>query len=38
MEILDANSKNFKEELKFALSSTGGASDYSNDRNRSYNG
>jgi hypothetical protein len=38
VEILDATSENFKEELEFAIWSTGGSSDYRNDRERPYNG
>jgi hypothetical protein len=36
--MLDASSQNFKEELEFATWSTGGSSDYRNDRDRPYNG
>lgn len=38
VEILDASSENFKDELLFALSTEGSSSDYHNDRERPYNG
>ena len=38
IEILDASNKNFKNNLEFVLSTDGSSSDYSNDRNRPYNG
>ncbi len=36
--MLDSGDKDFKEQLDFALWSVGGSSDYSNDRERPYNG
>jgi hypothetical protein len=36
--MLDASAEDFHEQLAFALWSTGGSCDYSNDRNRPYNG
>lgn len=38
VEMLDVSSENFKEQLEFAIWSTGGSSDYRNDRERPYNG
>lgn len=38
IEILDASHEDFPKQLEFAIWSTGGSSDYSNDRNRPYNG
>ncbi len=38
IKILDTTNENFKEELDFAIWSTGGSSDYRNDRERPYNG
>lgn len=38
IEMLDASHEDFKEQLDFALWSTGGSSDYRNDRERPYNG
>ena len=38
IEMLDASSEDFKEQLEFAIWSTGGSSDYRNDRERPYNG
>ena len=35
---IDANDENFKDELEFALMTTGSSSDYRNDRDRPYNG
>lgn len=36
--VLDAGSDSFKDELDFAIWSTGGSSDYRNDHERPYNG
>lgn len=36
--VIDFDDKDFKEKLNFEIWSTGGSSDYSNDRNRPYNG
>ena len=36
--ILEMGSENFADDLEFALKSTGGSSDYRNDRDRPYNG
>lgn len=36
--VLDPSNEDFKEQLEFALWSTGGSSDYRNDRERPYNG
>ena len=36
--MLDASDTDFKEQLNFAIWSTGGSSDYRNDRERPYNG
>lgn len=38
IQILDASHDDFKEQLEFAVWSTGGSSDYRNDRERPYNG
>ena len=38
ISILEPSSEDFKEQLDFALWSTGGSSDYRNDRERPYNG
>lgn len=38
IEILDASHEDFKEQFDFAVWSTGGSSDYRNDRERPYNG
>jgi hypothetical protein len=38
MEFLDTSDPDFVDKLNFALWSTGGSSDYSNDRDRPYNG
>ena len=38
IEILDASHEDFKEQLDFAVWSTGGSSDYMNDKERPYNG
>ena len=38
VEMLDASDKDFAQKLDFALWSTGGSSDYRNDRERPYNG
>lgn len=38
IEILDASHEDFKEQLDFAIWSTGASSDYRNDRERPYNG
>jgi hypothetical protein len=38
VEMLDASKEDFKEQLDFAIWSTGGSSDYRNDRERPYNG
>jgi hypothetical protein len=38
VEMLDASKEDFKEQLEFAIWSTGGSSDYRNDRERPYNG
>ena len=38
VEMLDASNDDFKEQLEFALWSTGSSSDYRNDRERPYDG
>lgn len=38
IELLDASDESFKEQLEFAIWSTGSSSDYRNDRERLYNG
>lgn len=38
IEMLDASNEDFIEQLDFALWSTGGSSDYRNDKERPYNG
>lgn len=38
IEFLDANDKDFKENLDFALNTDGSSSDYENSRERPYNG